>query len=201
MGTKKWLALLVDIVLMMATMAATGTAETTGILSELGGTYTELFPVICAPEYDGIWLEMCTEVVGAEQADATAKMLKNVCQGELYGEDAIAAFGANPEAMQFNCSFINGVAQFTIDGNIISGTDENGATVFSHIYTYVYLNLWSLTDPTDAAKAVRRAMRAAGFAMMEESDKGYNHPAYNVDANLFTVGWTWVYREAIDDGV
>ena len=67
--------------------------------------------------------------------------------------------------------------------------------------TYVYLNLWSLTDPTDAAKSVRRAMRAAGFSMMEESDKGYNHPAYNVEANLFTVGWTWVYREAIDDGV
>ena len=67
--------------------------------------------------------------------------------------------------------------------------------------TFVYLNLWSLTDPTDAAKAVRRAMRAAGFAMMEESDKGYNHPAYNVDANLFTVGWTWVYREMIVDGI
>lgn len=67
--------------------------------------------------------------------------------------------------------------------------------------TFVYLNLWSIGDPTDAAKSVRRAMRAAGFAMEEESDKGYNHPGYNVDANLFTVNWTWVWREMIDDGL
>lgn len=67
--------------------------------------------------------------------------------------------------------------------------------------TFVYLNLWSVTDPTDAVYAVRRAMRAAGFAMEEQTDKGYNHPAYNVDANLFTMGWTWVLREAVTDAV
>ena len=137
MRTKKWLSLLVGVVLMMATVATAGVAESTGILSELGGTYSELFPVICAPEYDSIWLEMCTEAVGAEYAEATAEMLKNACQGELYGEEAVAAFADDPEAMQFNCSFINGVKQFTIDGNTISGVDENGAAVFSHAYTYV----------------------------------------------------------------
>ena len=67
--------------------------------------------------------------------------------------------------------------------------------------TFVYLNLWSMGDPTDAARAVRRAMRAVGFAMVEESDRGYNNPAYDVQADLYTVAWTWVIREEIDDGI
>ena len=67
--------------------------------------------------------------------------------------------------------------------------------------TFVYLNLWSTGDPTDAAKTVRRAMRAAGFSMVEESDRGYNNPAYDVQADLFTIAWTWVHREEIDDGI
>lgn len=43
--------------------------------------------------------------------------------------------------------------------------------------TYVYLNLWSDIDPTETANQIRRAMYAAGFFMVEESDKGYNQPA------------------------
>lgn len=136
MRAKKWLAMLVGIVLMVAMMATVGAAEPAGILDELGGTYIELFPVICAPEYDSIWLEVCKEVIGEEQAETTAQMLKNACQGELYGEEAVSAFADNPESVQFNCSFINSVAQFTIEGNKISGIDERGATVFSYTYTY-----------------------------------------------------------------
>ncbi len=67
--------------------------------------------------------------------------------------------------------------------------------------TFVYLNLWSTVDPTDAILAVRRAMRSAGFAMEEQTDKGSNHPSYNVDSNLFNMAWTWVYREAVTDGL
>ncbi|MDO4548831.1 MAG: hypothetical protein Q4D04_12075, partial [Clostridia bacterium] len=35
--------------------------------------------------------------------------------------------------------------------------------------TYVYLNLWSDSDPTDMAGTIRAAMYAAGFTMVEES--------------------------------
>ena len=45
--------------------------------------------------------------------------------------------------------------------------------------TYVYLNLWSDIDPTEMAGRIRAAMYAYGFAMVEESDKGYNQPAYD----------------------
>ena len=63
--------------------------------------------------------------------------------------------------------------------------------------TFVYLNLWSDGDPTDAAAKVRAAMYAAGFAMIEESDKGYNQPAYDTATRQYTVQWTWCLREEV----
>lgn len=63
--------------------------------------------------------------------------------------------------------------------------------------TYVYLNLWSDTDPTDMASRIRKAMYAAGFSILEESDRGYNMPAYDAATRQFTVQWTWcLYEEA-----
>lgn len=63
--------------------------------------------------------------------------------------------------------------------------------------TYVYLNLWSDSDPTDMASRIRKAMYAAGFSIVEESDKGYNQPAYDAATRQFTVQWTWcLYEEA-----
>ena len=47
----------------------------------------------------------------------------------------------------------------------------------SRYRTYVYLNLWSDSDPTAMRRTIRSAMYAAGFGMVEESDKGYNQPA------------------------
>lgn len=66
--------------------------------------------------------------------------------------------------------------------------------------TFVYLNLWSDTDPTDTAVLIRNAMYAAGFAMIEESDKGYNQPAYDSATRQYTVQWTWCLREEVHHG-
>ena len=57
--------------------------------------------------------------------------------------------------------------------------------------TYVYLNLWSDSDPTEMRYAIRNAMYAAGFGMVEESDKGYNQPAYDTATRQYTFQWTW----------
>ena len=69
--------------------------------------------------------------------------------------------------------------------------------------TYVYMNLWSDIDPTDMAETIRQAMYDHGFSILEESDKGYNQPAYDAATRQYTVQWTWVlYREksyAADD--
>ena len=67
----------------------------------------------------------------------------------------------------------------------------------SSIKTFVYLNLWSDIDPTDMAAQIRSAMYTAGFAMVEESDKGYNQPAYDTATNQYAVQWTWCYRQEV----
>ena len=63
--------------------------------------------------------------------------------------------------------------------------------------TYVYMNLWSVDDPTATAALVRKLMYQHGFGMLEETDKGYNQPAYDTAVRLFTIGWTWVWREDV----
>ena len=67
--------------------------------------------------------------------------------------------------------------------------------------TYVYLNLWSDIDPTEMRYRIRQAMYDAGFGMVEESDKGYNQPAYDTATRQYTVQWTWVWREDVDYGI
>ena len=85
--------------------------------------------------------------------------------------------------------------------------DEHWDDAPARYKTFVYLNLWSASDITDAIFKVRRAMRAAGFVMEEETDRGYNRPSYSTEASLFTMAWTWVCwtnvvtEEAITDGV
>ena len=65
------------------------------------------------------------------------------------------------------------------------------------ILTFIYLNLWSDIDPTAMAASIRSAMYAAGFSMVEESDKGYNQPSYDTATRQFTVQWTWCWHEEV----
>ena len=120
--------------------AAAFAEDSDDVLGKLGGTYKELFTEICAPAYDQVWLDACAKQVDATQVEAVAAMLKNACVGTLYGEEALVAYAEKPEEAQFNCFFINGVAQFTIEGNIITGVDKEGATVFTHAYNFVGLD-------------------------------------------------------------
>ena len=63
--------------------------------------------------------------------------------------------------------------------------------------TYVYLSLWSDCDPTEMQDKIRRAMYDAGFAMVSETDRGYNQPAYDTATRQFTIFWTWSWREDV----
>lgn len=65
--------------------------------------------------------------------------------------------------------------------------------------TFVYLNLWSDSDPTAMTATIRNAMYAAGFWMIEETDKGYNQPSYDTATRQYTVQWTWCLREDAAD--
>jgi len=71
----------------------------------------------------------------------------------------------------------------------------------SAVRTFVYMNLWSDGDPSETAARIRNAMYSYGFTMVEESDKGYNQPAYDTATKQFTVQWTWCWREEVHYGV
>lgn len=63
--------------------------------------------------------------------------------------------------------------------------------------TFVYLNLWSDIDPTETANRIRQAMYAAGFSIVEESDRGYNQPEYDTATRQYAVQWTWCLRTEV----
>lgn len=116
--------------------AADDSAEAATLLESIKGTYVPLFPVITDAEYDRIWLDACSAVLGEDAAPQVTEILKAACNGMLYGQEAIDAFGDGSNGAQFDCLFINGISTLTFDGNTISGADENGEPVFSHEYTY-----------------------------------------------------------------
>ena len=80
---------------------------------------------------------------------------------------------------------------------VYSTTKTESSHYDDHASAVVYLNLWSDTDPTAMADRIRSAMYAAGFSMVEESDKGYNQPAYDTATRQFTVQWTWCWHEEV----
>ena len=106
------------------------------LLEDVKGTYEPLFPVITDPAYDQIWLDHCAAVVGDEMAPEVAQTLKDACNGTIYGQEAIDAYGDGSNGAQFDCLFVGGVDQITFDGATISGTLA-GEAVFSHEYAYV----------------------------------------------------------------
>ncbi len=88
----------------------------------------------------------------------------------------------------------NAPLQYVVYSTTTSEASHQDDRVTS-VMTYVYLNLWSDTDPTEMAGVIRQAMYAYGFAMLEESDKGYNQPAYDTATRQYTIQWTWVWYE------
>jgi hypothetical protein len=114
--------------------AEDNTAKAIELLEEIKGTYEPLFPIITDPQYDQLWIDPCVSALGEEAGPEAAEMLKSACNGTIYGQEAIDAFGDGSEGAQFDCLFINGPSTITFDGNTISGADENGDQLFSHEY-------------------------------------------------------------------
>lgn len=114
---------------------AVGQAEPAGdYLAQIKGTYVELFPEMAREEYHDEWVAAAAPLVGEENAEAAVDMLIGMCTAELYGDEAAAAYAQDPESTRFNCFFLGGVEQFTVEGSTISGTDAQGNEVFSHAY-------------------------------------------------------------------
>ncbi len=107
------------------------------LMEDVAGTYVPLFSVLNLPEYDDLWVGYSADLVGEEDAQAVADMLRASTTAEIYGEEAVEAYAADPDSMRFDCYFTEGVDKFVFDGNTVTGLDADGNEVFSHSYTYV----------------------------------------------------------------
>lgn len=84
------------------------------LLNDLTGSYQELWPVILADEYKQTWLDVCTALVGEDNAEAAFEKLSSMVTSDVYGEDAVEAY-ANGGGAYF-CGFTNSLATLTFDG-------------------------------------------------------------------------------------
>ena len=107
------------------------------LMEDVAGTYVPLFSVLNLPEYDDLWVDYSADLVGEEDAQAVADMLRASTTAEIYGGEAVEAYAADPDSMRFDCYFTEGVDKFVFDGNTVTGLDADGNEVFSHSYTYV----------------------------------------------------------------
>ncbi len=107
------------------------------LLTDLTGSYQELWPVILADDYTQTWIDDCAALVGEDNAEAAYEKLSSMVTGEVYGEDAVAAYANGGGA--YYCGFTQGLDTLTVDGAnaVISGTDKDGNELFSHSYHYV----------------------------------------------------------------
>ena len=130
---RKFFAVMLAVLCLLSSFCFAETADG-DYLNSISGTYVELFPVLSMDEYHSAWLEATAPLVGEENAEAAMELLLSMCMAELYGAEATEKYTADPDSMAFNCYFLGGVDKFIMDGNVITGVDENGETVFSHAY-------------------------------------------------------------------
>lgn len=164
--------------------AAGQDAEAADYLSSISGTYVELFPQLAKEEYRQIWLNAAAPLVGEENAEAATDMLLNMCMAEPYGAEAIEKYTADPDSAAFNCYFLGGVSEFVMDGDTITGLDENGEEVFSHSY--------QLLDEENENGFI--------FYGTEDADAGqFTYFAFSPDTMETTYHLEFRYAEDLDD--
>lgn len=107
------------------------------LLSDLTGTYQELWPVILADEYQPVWIENCKKLVGEENAEAAYEKLASMVSGTVYGEEAVKAYADGNGV--YDCAFTEGVNTLEFDGDQdrIMGYDADGNELFAHTYHFV----------------------------------------------------------------
>ena len=130
---RKFFAIVLAVLCLLSSFCFAETADG-DYLNSISGTYVELFPVLSMDEYHSAWLEATAPLVGEENAEAATELLLSMCTAEPYGAEAAEKYEADPDSMAFNCYFLGGVDKFIMDGNVITGVDENGETVFTHAY-------------------------------------------------------------------
>ncbi|MBR5110905.1 MAG: hypothetical protein IK099_12000 [Clostridia bacterium] len=164
-------------------------------LLKFTGTYIELFPEFAKEDYKDYWMECIKAYV---EDDATAEMyytmLTATYMGTLKGQEAVDAYADNPDSMLFDCFFENGVAKFVISGDVISGLDEEGKEIFSHVYHFTEdLPVTFFGQPTGTSLHIYQADDAdAGaftyFAFADDTLKETYHIEFRYGVHLEDLG-------------
>lgn len=105
------------------------------LLTDLNGSYRELWPVILADEYKQLWLDDSAKLVGEENAEGAFEKMSSMVTGTVIGEEAVEKYVDG--GMAYCCEFMQGVEEFTFDGDTISGKDADGNELFKHTYHYI----------------------------------------------------------------
>lgn len=138
---KKIIAHLLMFALVLCAAIAPGLAESETdclrtISGENGTTYSNLFDVILSDEYNDVWEAHCKALVGEENAEAAVTMLKSFISGDMYGDEAVAAYGDGSDGFIFDCWYLVDVQSFTMNGNEIT-IHKNDGTSETHSYQYL----------------------------------------------------------------
>ena len=145
---KKMIAFVLCLVCLVSVVSFAGAEEVQeDYLAGISGTYVELFPEMAKEEYRQLWLDAAAPLVGEEYAEDATDLLLSMCM----------AYENDPESMRFDCYFLGGVAQFVMDGDVITGLDAEGNEVFSHSYHTIDVDcdedfLFYQTDDADAGQ-------------------------------------------------
>lgn len=109
------------------------------LLSDISGTYEELFPVLFQKKYNKYWTSSCEPFVGKANANAAAKKLKASVSGKKTGKKAITYY-KKKNTIAFNCNFTKKLKKITFKKNQITGKNAKGKVIFSHKYHFVGFN-------------------------------------------------------------
>ena len=180
---RKFFAVMLAVLCLLSSFCFAETADG-DYLNSISGTYVELFPVLSMDEYHSAWLEATAPLVGEENAEAAMELLLSMCMAELYGAEATEKYTDDPDSMAFNCYFLGGVDKFIMDGNVITGVDENGETVFTHSY-----------QPMDLENE-----NGFIFYQSEDADSGeFTYFAFSPDTMETTYHLEFRYAEDVND--
>ena len=180
---RKFFAVVLAVLRLLSSFCFAETADG-DYLNSISGTYVELFPVLSMDEYHSAWLEATAPLVGEENAEAATELLLSMCTAEPYGAEAAEKYTDDPDSMAFNCYFLGGVDKFIMDGNVITGVDENGETVFTHSY-----------QPMDLENE-----NGFIFYQSEDADSGeFTYFAFSPDTMETTYHLEFRYAEDVND--
>ena len=116
--------------------------ESVGIYPEIAGengiTYENFFDVTLAEENYDLWYDCVAAVVGESAAADTVAFMQGYISSDLYGEEAIAYYGENPDATPvFDCFYINGLKLVTFNPDYTITVELEDGSTETHSYEYI----------------------------------------------------------------